>query len=278
MTWWDDLWLNESFAEYMGYRTTQRRDEFDDVWVEFAFSTKAWGLAADQRSSSHPIAGNGAQDAQQALTDFDGISYSKGAAALRQLNAYLGEEAFIAGVVDHLRLTRTATPGSPTCSTRGTAPATSDVPAWAAAWLRTEGSTPSARQVRHGPGWWRSAVRTGHRSRSSVPTPSRVDGVRRRRAATARPAARRRLRDRDVRPAGPGGPGAAGLRRRHLGQDRARRRVAGPSAELLPKIDDPVRAPSSGAPCAKACSTPASTRRPTCRPSSLRSPLDVTSL
>ena len=97
MTWWDDLWLNESFAEYMGYRTTNNCTRFDDVWVEFAFRTKAWGLAADQRSSSHPIAGNGARDTQQALTEFDGISYSKGAAALRQLNAYLGEESFIVG-------------------------------------------------------------------------------------------------------------------------------------------------------------------------------------
>ena len=65
----------------------QPHEVFDDVWVEFAFRTKAWGLAADQRSSSHPIAGNGARDTQQALTEFDGISplqKSKGAAVLRQ--------------------------------------------------------------------------------------------------------------------------------------------------------------------------------------------------
>ena len=101
--------------------------------------TKAWGLAADQRSSSHPIAGNGAADAQQALSDFDGISYSKGAAALRQLNAYLGDEAFIAGVVDHLK---THSYGNATladlldCWDRAS---DKDVTAWATAWLRTKG-------------------------------------------------------------------------------------------------------------------------------------------
>ena len=139
MRWWDDLWLNESFAEYMGYRTTNDHTQFDDVWLEYAFGTKAWGMAADQRSSSHPIAGNGARDAQQALGDFDGISYSKGAAALRQLNAYLGEEAFIAGVVEHLE---TNSYGNATladllgCWDRAS---DKDVGAWAKAWLRTKG-------------------------------------------------------------------------------------------------------------------------------------------
>jgi aminopeptidase N len=139
MRWWDDLWLNESFAEYMGYRTTNDHTQFDDVWLEYAFGTKAWGMAADQRSSSHPIAGNGAVDAQQALSDFDGISYSKGAAALRQLNAYLGEEAFIAGVVEHLK---TNSYGNATladllgCWDRAS---DKDVHAWAQAWLRTKG-------------------------------------------------------------------------------------------------------------------------------------------
>ncbi len=102
MQWWDDLWLNESFAEYMGYRVTSEVTPFTDVRAEFALSRKAWGMAADQRTSTHPVAGNGARDAKEALTNFDGISYTKGAASLRQLNAYLGDEAFLAGVVDHL--------------------------------------------------------------------------------------------------------------------------------------------------------------------------------
>src|SRR3954451_12762752 len=139
MTWWDDLWLNESFAEYMGYRTTISRTRFDDMWVEYAFRTKAWGLAADQRSSRHPIAGNGAQDTQQALTEFDGISYSKGAAALRQLNAYLGEESFMAGVVDHLQRHSFGNARLADLLESWDRASDKDVSAWAAAWLRTEG-------------------------------------------------------------------------------------------------------------------------------------------
>ena len=106
MKWWDDLWLNESFADYMGYRVTNDATTFDEVWADFAFIRKSWGMAADQRSSTHPIAGNGARDTQAALADFDGISYCKGAAALRQLNNLLGDDAFLAGVIDPSEPTR----------------------------------------------------------------------------------------------------------------------------------------------------------------------------
>jgi aminopeptidase N len=155
MRWWDDLWLNESFATYMGLRVTSEATRFDDIWVEYALNEKAWGLAADQRGSTHPVAGNGARDTQQALTDFDGISYSKGASVLRQLNAYLGDQAFLAGVVDHLR---SHSYGNATLSdllaswqrasddahddgtdVDGGRGGGKDVHAWATAWLRTAG-------------------------------------------------------------------------------------------------------------------------------------------
>ena len=97
MQWWDDLWLNESFAEYMGHRVVDEATRFRDAWVDFAFERKRWGLLADQRTSSHPVAGNGAVDARTALTDFDGISYAKGAAVLKQLATYLGDDVFLAG-------------------------------------------------------------------------------------------------------------------------------------------------------------------------------------
>ncbi|MBA3234327.1 MAG: aminopeptidase N [Propionibacteriales bacterium] len=139
MQWWDDLWLNESFAEYMGYRVTSEVTRFDDVWVEYTFNTKAWGLAADQRSSTHPIAGNGAADAQQALTDFDGISYSKGTAALRQLNAYLGDGAFLAGVIDHLTSHSYGNATLADLVSSWEKASGKDVNGWAEAWLRTSG-------------------------------------------------------------------------------------------------------------------------------------------
>jgi aminopeptidase N len=99
--WWDDLWLNESFAEYMGTRVIADVTEYTEAWVENSYARRQWGLTADQRPSTHPVAGNGAFDASAALQDFDGISYAKGCAILRQINATLGDEIFFKGVIDH---------------------------------------------------------------------------------------------------------------------------------------------------------------------------------
>jgi aminopeptidase N len=100
MRWWDDLWLNESFAEYMGWRVAAEVTRFRGAWTGFTVGRKAWGYAADQRPSTHPVAGEVA-DADEATLNFDGISYAKGAAVLRQLVAWLGDEAFLAGVREH---------------------------------------------------------------------------------------------------------------------------------------------------------------------------------
>jgi len=99
--WWDDLWLNESFAEYMGNRVTADVTQYDDAWVDNAYARRQWGLKADQRPSTHPVAGNGAKDATAALQDFDGISYAKGSSILKQLNATMGDDVFFAGAIDH---------------------------------------------------------------------------------------------------------------------------------------------------------------------------------
>jgi aminopeptidase N len=139
MQWWDDLWLNESFATYMGYRLTSEVTRFDDIWVEFSHHEKAWGLEADQRTSTHPVAGNGARDTQQALTDFDGISYSKGAGALRQLRAYLGDEAFLGGVVDHLHRHSYGNATLVDLLDAWQRASDKDVHVWAESWLRTAG-------------------------------------------------------------------------------------------------------------------------------------------
>ena len=99
--WWDDLWLNESFAEYMGNRVTADVTQYDDAWTHNAYARRQWGLVADQRPSTHPVAGNGAFDATAALQNFDGISYAKGSSILKQLNATLGDDVFFAGAIDH---------------------------------------------------------------------------------------------------------------------------------------------------------------------------------
>jgi aminopeptidase N len=100
--WWDDLWLNESFAEYLGNRVTADVTEFGEVWTDITYSRRQWGLVADQGPSTHPVAGNGAVDASAALQDFDGISYAKGSSILKQLNAAVGDGVFFDGVTDHL--------------------------------------------------------------------------------------------------------------------------------------------------------------------------------
>ncbi|MEV0392599.1 aminopeptidase N [Polymorphospora rubra] len=101
MRWWDDLWLNESFAEYLGSRVTAEATRFTDAWTTFGLRRKGWGYAADQRPSTHPVAPDEVVDSAQALLNFDGISYAKGASVLRQLVAWLGDEAFLAGLNAH---------------------------------------------------------------------------------------------------------------------------------------------------------------------------------
>ncbi|MGL4832364.1 MAG: M1 family metallopeptidase, partial [Propionibacteriaceae bacterium] len=97
MQWWNDLWLNESFAEYMGHRVAEEATGYEQ-WVSFGLLRKVRGLNADQAPSTHPVAVREALDGGVALQNFDAISYSKGAALLRQLNALIGDEIFFAGL------------------------------------------------------------------------------------------------------------------------------------------------------------------------------------
>ena len=103
MRWWDDLWLNESFAEYMGTRVTAEATRFTaGVDRRSRMQRKAWGYAADQRPSTHPVAPTERRATPtQALLNFDGISYAKGASVLRQLVAWVGDDAFLAGLRAH---------------------------------------------------------------------------------------------------------------------------------------------------------------------------------
>ena len=139
LKWWDDIWLNESFAEYMGYQTLTEATRFTNTWVDFGIARKAWGYDADQRPSTHPVAPENVDDTAAALLNFDGISYAKGASALRQLVAWLGEKDFLAGINAHFTRHRF---GNATLADfiDNLAGATErDVHAWADAWLRTTG-------------------------------------------------------------------------------------------------------------------------------------------
>jgi aminopeptidase N len=137
--WWDDLWLNESFAEYMGNRVTADVTEYDDAWTHNAYARRQWGLVADQRPSTHPVAGNGAVDATTALQDFDGISYAKGSSILKQLNATLGDDVFFAGAIDHFTKHRFGNATMHDLFASWEQAGAGDLSAFTTNWLRTAG-------------------------------------------------------------------------------------------------------------------------------------------
>ncbi|MBK6762867.1 MAG: aminopeptidase N [Micrococcales bacterium] len=97
MRWWDDLWLNESFAEWASHYANTHATRFTDAWATFANQRKAWAYRQDQLPSTHPIAAD-MVDLEAVYVNFDGITYAKGASALRQLVAFVGEEDFLKGL------------------------------------------------------------------------------------------------------------------------------------------------------------------------------------
>jgi aminopeptidase N len=138
MRWWDDLWLNESFAEYAGSLATAESSRFTDVWATYAGRYKVSAATADQMPTTHPIVATVA-DLDAVDSAFDRITYEKGASVLKQLAAWVGAEAFAAGVRDHF-----------TAHAWGNATATDflnalgaasgrDTASWAAQWLQATG-------------------------------------------------------------------------------------------------------------------------------------------
>jgi aminopeptidase N len=144
MRWWDDMWLNESFAEYLSHRVTAEITDLP-VWEDFGAGRKGWGYSADRRATTHPIAANGANDAHEALEDFDGISYAKGASVLRQLAAYIGDDMFVGGLRDYIRryeygnATFADLMAAWGAHARPGTPSPADLARWADEWLRTAG-------------------------------------------------------------------------------------------------------------------------------------------
>jgi aminopeptidase N len=141
MRWWDDLWLNESFAEYLGYRVCAGMPGYPGrlAWTQFGITRKDWGSIADQGPSSHPVAGNGSDNAAEALADFDGISYAKGAAALRQLATHLGDEVFLGGLREHFARHSYGNATLADLLAAWTTAGATDLDDWARQWLLTSG-------------------------------------------------------------------------------------------------------------------------------------------
>jgi len=141
LRWWEDAWLNESFADYMGFLVSSTAAGFDDAWVGFTLGEESRGYAADERRSTHPVAQDRSSvlDVDTAFSNFDNISYAKGNAVLRQLVTWLGEEAFLEGANTYLTRHRWANADLDDFLDALAAATDRDVRRWAEAWLRTTG-------------------------------------------------------------------------------------------------------------------------------------------
>ncbi|MEU4876537.1 aminopeptidase N [Streptomyces sp. NPDC021608] len=146
MVWWDDLWLKESFADFMGTFANVGATRFKDAWITFANRRKAWAYRADQLPSTHPITAD-IRDLQDAKLNFDGITYAKGASVLKQLVAYVGQDAFLEGARRYFKRhaygnTRLGDLLSVLGETSGR-----DMAGWARSWLQTAGVNSLTPQV-----------------------------------------------------------------------------------------------------------------------------------
>ncbi|MCP2278618.1 aminopeptidase N [Nocardia amikacinitolerans] len=138
MKWWDDLWLNESFATFASVLCQSEATEYTNAWTTFANVEKSWAYRQDQLPSTHPIAAD-IPDLAAVEVNFDGITYAKGASVLKQLVAYVGLEPFLAGLRDYFA---EHAYGNATFDDLLTALEKSsgrDLSTWGAQWLKTTG-------------------------------------------------------------------------------------------------------------------------------------------
>ena len=136
--WWDDLWLKESFAEFMGADASVSATAYHEAWANFAGARKNWAYTQDQLPTTHPIAAE-IPDVDAARQNFDGITYAKGAAVLRQLVHFIGREEFYAGARDFFRAHEFSSASFADLLDSLSAHTDADLAAWADAWLRTSG-------------------------------------------------------------------------------------------------------------------------------------------
>ncbi|MFD3312592.1 aminopeptidase N [Streptomyces sp. NPDC058694] len=146
MVWWDDLWLKESFADFMGSFSMVEATRFTNGWITFANNRKSWAYRADQLPSTHPITAD-IRDLEDAKLNFDGITYAKGASVLKQLVAYVGRDAFLEGARRYFKRhaygnTRLGDLLSVLEETSGR-----DMATWSRSWLQTAGVNSLTPQV-----------------------------------------------------------------------------------------------------------------------------------
>jgi aminopeptidase N len=139
--WWEDAWLNESFADYMGFEVAETAAGYPGTRVSFEAAYKPGAYLADRRRSTHPVAPatQDVPDVDTGTTIFDQISYGKGNAVLRQLVTWLGERDFLAGVNAHLTRHRFGNATLEDLLSALDAASPRDVRGWAGVWLRQSG-------------------------------------------------------------------------------------------------------------------------------------------
>lgn len=138
MKWWNDLWLKESFAEYMGTLGAEQAAKFDESWVTFANRRKAWAYGQDQLPTTHPIVAD-IPHLEAARQNFDGITYAKGSSVLKQLVAYVGFETFIEAARVYFKRFEWGNTTLQDFLEVLNEVSDRDVLAWSAAWLETMG-------------------------------------------------------------------------------------------------------------------------------------------
>jgi aminopeptidase N len=138
MRWWNDQWLNESFAEYMSTLGVAEATEWDECWTTFVASEKSWAYRQDQLPSTHPIVAE-IRDLEDVLVNFDGITYAKGASVLKQLVAWVGREPFMRGVHDYFVKHHHSNTELTDLLTELEAQSGRDLAEWSKLWLETAG-------------------------------------------------------------------------------------------------------------------------------------------
>ncbi len=138
MRWWDDLWLNESFATYASVLCQAEATRWTNAWTTFANTEKTWAYRQDQLPSTHPIAAD-IRDMEDVKVNFDGITYAKGASVLKQLVAWVGQEPFMAGMRAYFRKHEWGNTTLADLLTELEAASGRDLASWSTEWLETAG-------------------------------------------------------------------------------------------------------------------------------------------
>ncbi len=138
MRWWDDLWLNESFAEWAAHHASVKATQYTEAWTGFTNARKNWAYRQDQLPSTHPIAADNV-DLEAVEVNFDGITYAKGASTLKQLVAWVGEDEFLQGLRAYFKKHAFANSQFTDLLSALESASGRDLASWAEEWLQTSG-------------------------------------------------------------------------------------------------------------------------------------------